>query len=346
MAVADRIVALGASAGGLDALAALVAGLPPGLPAAVLVVIHLPAEGASRLPEILERAGPLPAAIARQGERLLPGRIYAAVNDRHLLVKDGHVLLSRAPKQNRSRPAVDALFRSAARWYRSRAIGVVLSGALDDGTAGLAAIVALGGAALVQDPREAVMPAMPTAALAVVPEAVVAPAARLGDEIRRLVGQPPARTDVPIPNDLMWETRAMEDPMLGGGGRQTPGTAAAVSCPDCSGGMNVVTIGSGVHYVCHVGHAWSPQALADAQHEKIEQALWTAVSMLEEEAAIHRKIAELAARGGAHLTIRHQLAAAEESLHAAAVIRANFPDLLPASPEPETTPPPSVSITS
>jgi two-component system chemotaxis response regulator CheB len=332
--VARQVVAVGASAGGVEALRDFVGGLPSDLPAAVLIVTHLPEVGTSALPEILQRCGPLPAFAARHGEHLLAGRIYIAVHDRHLLVKGDHVLLSSAPKQNRARPAIDALFRSAARWFGSRAVGVVLSGALDDGAAGSAAIAASGGAIAVQDPRDAQIGSMPTAALAVVQGAAVAPAIRLGAEVQRLLLHHDGLAPVTVSDETIREAEMMENPMAAGHG-STPGEPGALSCPDCTGGMNIVRTGPAVHYLCHVGHAWSPQALAAAQREKIEVALWTAVSMLEEQSAVHRHVAEQAARGGASLTIRHQLAAADEAMHAAGVIRMNFPDLLPALPEPE-----------
>jgi two-component system chemotaxis response regulator CheB len=331
---ARHVVVVGASAGGVEALRDFVGGLPADLPAAVLVVTHLPEVGTSSLPEILRRCGPLPAAAARQGEQLRAGCIYVAVHDRHLLVKGDRVLLSGAPKQNRARPAIDALFRSAARWFDSRAVGVVLSGALDDGAAGAAAIAASGGGIAVQDPRDAQMGSMPAAALAVVPDAAVAPATRLGAEVQRLLLHHDGSPSATVSDDMIREAEMMESPMAGGHG-PTPGEPAALSCPDCTGGMNIVRTGPAVHYLCHVGHAWSPHALAAAQREKIEVALWTAVSMLEEQSAVHRQVAEEAARGGAGLTIRHQLAAAEEAMHAAGVIRRNFPDLLPALLEPE-----------
>jgi two-component system chemotaxis response regulator CheB len=141
---------------------------------------------------------------------------------------------------------------------------------------------------------------------------------------------------VTVSDDTIGETEMIETPTADGHG-PTPGEPAALSCPDCTGGMNVVRTGATVHYLCQVGHAWSPQALAVAQREKIEVALWTAVSMLEEQAAVYRQVAEQAARGGAALIIRHQLAAADEAMHAAGVIRMNFPDLLPALPEPEVS---------
>jgi two-component system, chemotaxis family, protein-glutamate methylesterase/glutaminase len=323
------LVVVGASAGGVEALAAFVAGLPAALPAAVMVVLHIPGAGVTALPAILDRCGPLPAGPARDGEPLLPGRVYVAVNDRHLLVKHDHVLLSRAPKQNRSRPAVDALFRSAARWRGARAIGVLLSGTLDDGAAGLAAIVDAGGGAVVQDPAEALWPGMPRAALAVVPGAVVRPAVRAGAAVADLVGayvHPPAG---PPAVDLVRETDMIESERSSHEPGRLPGRPAALSCPDCTGGMNLVRTGTALHYVCHVGHSWTPQALVGAQREKIEDALWTAISMLEEQAHVYQQLAERATAGTAALVAGHQLAAADEARKAAQVIRKHFPELLP-----------------
>jgi two-component system, chemotaxis family, protein-glutamate methylesterase/glutaminase len=332
---APDVVVVGASAGGVEALSLFVAGLPADLPAAVLAVTHLPETGQTVLAKILNRFGKLPATTSRDGEPVRPGRIYVGVNDRHLLVKGTRILLSAAPRQNRVRPSVDALFRSAARWYGPHTVGVILSGALDDGAAGLAAIDAAGGAAVVQDPCDAIVPGMPEAALAVVPDAVVRPAAQLGAEVARLVTERVFDRVMATPStDLIRETEMAETPRNAG---TTPGEPAALSCPDCSGGMNAVHTGVAVHYLCHVGHSWSPQTLAAAQRDKIEQALWTAVSMLEEQASVYRQIAERATGAAAILTIRHQLAAADEAMRAAGVIRKNFPDLLPLSPEGSTT---------
>ncbi|AVT41656.1 chemotaxis protein CheB [Plantactinospora sp. BB1] len=331
-AVNRDLVVVGASAGGVEALRALVAGLPPELAAAVLVVLHMPAGAESALPVILGRCSPLPTAFARDGEPMSPGRLYIAVPDRHLLVKDGHLLLSRAPKQNRARPAVDALFRSAARWYGPRTVGVVLSGSLDDGAAGLAALHAAGGICVVQDPADAVIESMPRAALAVVPEAVVGPAERLGAAIGQLVAESVTRPAEPsLDSDLITETDMAQSERRVVAGEQ-PGRAAPVSCPDCSGGMRAVQTGAALHYACHVGHIWSPQTLLAAQQEKIEQALWTAVSMLEEQANIHRALAERAGGSRAALTQTHQLAAADEVCRAAEVIRKHFPEFLPELP--------------
>jgi two-component system chemotaxis response regulator CheB len=174
------VIVVGASAGGVEALTSPVGGLPADLPAAVLVVLHVPSEGSGGLPSILKRAGSLPADMAVDGEDLRPGRIYVAPPDHHPLVVPGRVVLSRGPRENGHRTAVDPLFRSAASAYGSRVVGVVLSGALDDGTAGLAAIVASGGAAIVQDPEDALQPSIPLSAMEQVRVGHVAPAAQIG----------------------------------------------------------------------------------------------------------------------------------------------------------------------
>ncbi|WP_203784621.1 chemotaxis protein CheB [Paractinoplanes rishiriensis] len=322
------VVVAGASAGGVAALTAFVGGLPVDLPAAVLVVMHLPEGGQSELAQILDRSGPLAAATARDGEPIRSGRVYVAANNRHLLVKRDHVLLSRAPKQNRARPSIDSLFRSAARWYGSHVVGVVLSGSLDDGASGLAAIASLGGAAVVQEPREASVSGMPRSALAVVPQAVVSPAARIGAVVTALLERRAEAPGEPPGFDLIRETEMLETPRSSGHG-PVPGEPVALSCPDCSGGLSAIQTGPATHYLCHVGHSWSPRALAAAQQEKVEQAIWMAISMLEEPAAVFRRLAERAVGPDGALTVRHQLAAADEAMRAAGVIRKNFPELLP-----------------
>ncbi len=188
------VVVVGASAGGVEALQTLVAGLPPDLPASVLAVLHLPPGCSSALVRILDRSGPLPAEPATDGRHLERGRVYVAPPDHHLLIRDGHLSLSSGPPECGHRPAIDPLFRSAALTHGSRTVGVVLSGTLDDGASGLAAIARHGGAAVVQDPRDARYAGMPMAALATVPDAVIAPVAELAGVVTGLVRDGPIRT--------------------------------------------------------------------------------------------------------------------------------------------------------
>ena len=184
-----NIIVLGASAGGVDVLSKLVAGLPVGFPAAVFVALHVSAHGRSMMPEILSRAGALPAFHPEDGEEIREGRLYVAPPDKHLLIKQGRVRVVRGPRENGHRPAIDPLFRTAARAYGPRVIGVVLSGMLDDGTAGLRVIKAQGGLAVVQDPAEAVYNSMPRSAIEHAPVDFVAPVTELAALLVSLVGE-------------------------------------------------------------------------------------------------------------------------------------------------------------
>jgi len=185
--VSRDVVVIGASAGGVAALVELVGGLPPDLPAALFIVVHHPTDAPSKLPRILSRAGSLPAAHATDGERIEPGRIYVAPPDQHLLVRDGFVEVSSGPPEHRLRPAVDPLFRSAAEAYGARVIGVVLTGNLEDGASGLAAIKERGGQAVVQDPANAEYDGMPRSAVEHVAADHVVPLAELAALLTELI---------------------------------------------------------------------------------------------------------------------------------------------------------------
>src|SRR3954447_12536117 len=311
------IVVVGASAGGMKALGQMVAYLPDDLPAAVLITTHLAPAAPSKVAAILGKAGLLPAVDAVDGRPIQPGRIYAAVPDRHLLVDRDDVLrLSTGPRENRARPAVDAMFRSAARWCGPRVIGVVLSGSLDDGAAGLAAIVECGGVPLVQAPHDALFDGMPRAALAAVPGATVLPAAQLARKITELAGQsvPPAAE----PSEaLIWETDMIRD---ANSAATMAGRPVALGCPECGGGMSLVPAGNTVHYICHAGHSFSPQTFLAARDDGIETALWTAVSAMQEKATVLRGLAERAERSGDAEGSRRHLDAASQVSHAAQVL--------------------------
>lgn len=190
---------IGASAGGVQALCQVVTGLPRDLPAAVFAVLHVPPHPVSALPAILHRCGPLPATHPEDGEAIHAGRVYVAPSDRHLLVGRGRVSVHRGPRENGYRPSLDVLFRSAARSHGRRVIGVVLTGNLDDGTAGLLAIKSHGGLAVVQDPAEADYSGMPESAIENVDVDYVVPLAEIPALLVDLVGRElPEGEEVPV----------------------------------------------------------------------------------------------------------------------------------------------------
>ncbi|GAA4605648.1 two-component system chemotaxis response regulator CheB [Actinoplanes octamycinicus] len=289
------VIVMGGSAGAHAALRTLLARLPTDLPAKVLVVTHLAPGARSTLAQMLSKDCALPVSAAVDGEPARNGHVYVAVPDRHLIIDDDSILrLTAGPRENRARPAADALFRAAARWCGPRVAGVVLSGSLDDGAAGLAAIAQHGGAALVQDPDEARFPGMPAAALSAVPSAVTAPAAGLARLIAEMAGRPVGDAGQPDPA-LVWETDMIAEGHTEGA---VPSKPIALSCPDCGGGMYEIRTGQAVHYACHVGHSWSPQTFVAATDHSIETALWTAVSAMQEKVTMLRNLAANAERAG------------------------------------------------
>src|SRR3954470_23315068 len=266
------IIVVGASAGGVEALTQLVRGLPADLPAAVFVVLHVPAHATSLLPRILDKAGPLPAAHPREGEAIQPGRVYVAAPDHHLLLKNGTVHLARGPRENGHRPAVDALFRSAARAYGGRVVGVVLSGALDDGTAGLVAVKHRGGLAVVQDPNDALYAGMPRSALANVQVEYCLPLADIPPALARLAREP-ADTQKgagPVADDLEIETDLAELDLATLQSAERAGTPSGFGCPDCGGSLWELKEGTLVRFRCRVGHAWSGDSLLARQADALD----------------------------------------------------------------------------
>jgi two-component system chemotaxis response regulator CheB len=262
-----RVVAIGASAGGVEALRALVAGLPPDLAAAVLVVLHIPPHAPSALAGILDRAGPLRAQSARHGMQLQPSMICVAPADHHLLVRDGHLELSAGPTENGHRPAIDPLFRSVALACGVGAIGVVLSGARDDGAAGLTVIVERGGQAVVQDPEEALRRSMPASALEHVTSAHVLPAAKIGALLGELMreGPPPDEPSSTNPQFAAENEVAALRPLTTGA--LLSSRPSGFSCPNCHGVLFEMEGEPAPRYRCRVGHAWSPGSLAAEQDD-------------------------------------------------------------------------------
>ena len=294
-----RLVVMAASAGGIEALQNVVGGLPADFDAPVLVVLHMPAGGGGgALPRILDRAGSLPAAAASDGEPLEPAHIYVCVADRHLLVGEGHLHVRRGPRENGHRPAADPLFRSASLYYGPRAIGVVLSGSLSDGTAGLLAIRRQRGIAVVQDPNDALYDGMPTSALEYAGADHVVPAAEIGPLLSRLVKEDPPVAGPPPPEHVRKEVAIMEDLDEVLSDDEHPGEPSPWPCPDCSGVLWQIDEGDMVRFRCRVGHAWSADDLLHVQSTAIESALWMALRSLEDRAALSRALAERALQEG------------------------------------------------
>lgn len=316
-----RVIAIGASAGGVEALRAVVAGLPADLPAAVLVVLHIPIRAPSALPGILDRAGPLPARAARHGGRIRPSMIYVAPADHHLLIRNGHLELSVGPTENGHRPAIDPLFRSAAVTYGASAIGVVLSGARDDGSAGLTEIVKQGGQAIVQDPEEALHRSMPASALEHVASAHVLPAAKIGARLGELTREhlPQFEQSGPSPQlDAENEIAALGPVTTDAVHSARP---SGFSCPDCQGVLFELDGEPAPRYRCRVGHAWSPASLVADQTGTVEHSLWVALRTLEENAALNRQLAEVSERRERHRAAAHFQQRYESSRTEAAGLR-------------------------
>jgi len=274
------IIVVGASAGGVEALKQLAGGLPRDLPAAIFVVLHVPSNGTSALAHILNRHGELRADVARDGEAIEPSRIYVAPADVHLVLRSGRVVYSGAPRENGFRPAVDALFRSAAQIHGPRVIRIVLSGSGDDGTLGLRAIKEAGGVAIVQHPADALYAGMPQSALEVVDVDYTLPVAEIAPMLVALTaGEAPAG-----PEEA--ETAAMASESLGAAGHEASvspnGKLTGFTCPDCGGPLREISGKNFTRYQCLIGHVYSPELLMLEKTQSLEQALWSAVRALEE----------------------------------------------------------------
>jgi two-component system chemotaxis response regulator CheB len=314
------IVVIGASAGGVEALTRVVRGLPADLPAAVFVVLHI-AEGPSVLPNILSRAGGLPAAHPRHQDPIMRGRIYVAPPDQHLLIVDGTVHLARGPRENGHRPAVDPLFRTAARIYGPRVVGVVLSGSLDDGTAGLVAIKRRGGVAVVQDPDEALFKGMPRSAVDNVAVDHVLALDEIPPKLVHLVGKPPVGAGEPIWTEMEMEARMAELDEDAVQSEDQPGTPSAFGCPECGGVLWELRDGELIRFRCRVGHAYSPDTLSNKQVVVPEDALWVALRALEEQAALAQRLAQRADQRGQRRAAERFLDRRREAHSQAEVIR-------------------------
>ena len=309
------IIVIGGSSGSFEVIRDLLRTLPADLPASVLITTHL-APSVSLL-TILKGSCPLPIKEATSGEPLRQRQVYVAVPDAHLLVHDHHVLIRRGPRENLARPAIDPLFRSAACAFTTRVIGILLSGSLNDGTAGLAAIKACGGVAVVQDPDDAQVPSMPQSALRAIDVDYCVPGKALSSTIGRLVkeaaGPAPA-----IPAELLLEVAVAAEQVGDMDINEKLGNRSPFTCPDCDGVLWQMNDDHMIRFRCHVGHAVTGEALLAQKGIAADAVLWRLLRVHEERAALARKLAQAAHRPGSREAYQLRAAGYEED---AAVVR-------------------------
>ncbi len=293
----SSLFVIGSSAGGLDALTRLVAQLPADFAAPIFVVNHMAADANTEvLVRSLSQSGPLPCSVAMDEAAFLGGHIYVAPADHHLLVVKGRVRVTKGARENRSRPGIDPLFRSAAVAYRSKVVGVVLTGYLDDGTAGLEAIHRCGGVCVVQDPADAAFPDMPQNALNRVQVDHIVSLEQMGALFATLVLRRPNK-DVAVPKDIAIEAKIAERVLSDLAAVNTVGDQVPFNCPDCGGPLWQVAKGNVLRYRCHTGHSFTSAVLEAEQKAHIEETLWTALRMFEERRNLLMTMSDPASRG-------------------------------------------------
>jgi two-component system chemotaxis response regulator CheB len=284
-----NLVVVGGSAGSLGPLITLLQGLPAECDACILVVVHSSPESTGRLAEILGRASQLPVSVAVDGEEIDRG-VFVAPPNHHLIVSDGKMRVTLGPKENGFRPAIDPLFRTAASAYGDRVIGVVLSGALDDGAHGLGEIKSKEGLTIVQDPDEAEVATMPRSAMQHVDVDYVLPAVAIAPLLCRALQSAP-EGDVDMARGNHTDPQQPGDKTDISDMKAEFGPPSALTCPDCGGALWQIDDGRLVRFQCHVGHRYSPESFVMRHDERVERALWSAVRALEERADLRRRMA-------------------------------------------------------
>jgi len=287
------IVVIGASAGGVAAISTILSAMPPDVEAAILIVLHTADRARSLLPQILARAGKLPVCHPADGEPIERGRVYVAPPGFHMLVESGIVRVMQGPRENLQRPAIDPLFRSAAASYGRRVIGIILTGMMDDGTAGLMVVSASGGIAIVQDPGTALFAGMPKSALDHVPGAQAAPLQQIPDLLLQVIRSPLCAMEQPGDTLLepVKETRIAELDMNEISSEERLGQPSPFACPDCGGVLWEIEQNGFLRFRCRVGHALTAKHLGAEQRHAVETALWEALRALEESASLYRRMA-------------------------------------------------------
>src|SRR5215475_540343 len=294
-----RVIVIGTSAGGVQALKTLLAGLPVDLDAYVLAVIHIAPSSPGLLPDLLSKAGRLHCVHPSQGEMLQRRRFYVAPPDRHMLIDArGSIRLSHGPKENRARPAVDPLFRSAALAFGPSVIGVILTGNLDDGTAGLLAVKRSGGTTVIQNPVDAAAPSMPRSAAMHVHIDHTVPLSKLAPLLVSLSKERPSAERRVMPDELRIEAEIAADERATPGDLAKIGVPSIFTCPDCHGTLLKVRDEQLLRFRCHTGHAYTAQSLLSTLNETTEDTIWSAVRALQEGAMLLEHLAQHARDAG------------------------------------------------
>ena len=304
----DRVIAIGGSAGAIGAVRALCDTLPKDIPAAVCIVIHVGARGNNLIADVFGERCPIPVTTAVDGQKLEQGRAYVAAADNHLIVMDDTIRLGRGPRENLARPAIDPLMRSVGLSHGSRAVGVVLTGMLNDGAAGLADLKRCGGVTVVQNPIEAMARAMPLAALAASDIDYQTPIGELGTLLKVLAASPPAPSPPP-PDDIRLEVEIALGRPTGTEEMSRLGNPVALSCPDCGGVLSQMRNAPPLRFRCQVGHGYTGEILASEQEGSVDEAMRVALRIVEERATLTHKMAGEARRGG----LRHSAASLERT---------------------------------
>ena len=314
------VIAIGTSAGGVEALLKLAAKLKPDIPATILVTIHLAAQFRSELDRLLSRAGPVPAHFARHGERYRRGTIYLAPPDRHLLIDGEHLYLGSGARENNVRPAIDPMLRSVAMCCGARAIGVVLTGTLDDGASGLWAIERCGGITVVQDPQDAAFDEMPLNALNLVKADHLVALEDLPALLEKLAREP-AGKPMPVPDNIAFEVKIARGANGSMDEMDRWGRRSRLACPECHGVMWEIEEDELLRYRCHVGHSYSADVMSVALDNNLRQALAGAVRALEERVSLTSKLQRDAERRQHRLVAANWARRANEAQHELEVIR-------------------------
>jgi two-component system, chemotaxis family, protein-glutamate methylesterase/glutaminase len=317
-----KTIVIGASAGGVETLINLCRSLPADLHAAVLIVLHTPSTGGSLLPQILSRAGNLPAKHAQHEEDIEPGNIYVAPPNHHMLLNKNRLYLSRGPRENGHRPSVDSLFRSAAKSHGAGVIGIILSGTLGDGSMGLLEVNQAGGTTIVQDPQEALFSGMPSTAIKKTKVDFVLPLAAIAAKIIELVANDTLYKEVDYmeQNEFFGKKQLQEDKEhFKSNGKSSPRTL--FTCPECGGVLWEMQQENALVYRCQIGHQFSEESLGVSQANSVETALWAAVRLLDERIALSARMANRAKEQGMDRSEKQFRDMEEDASRTAAIIR-------------------------